>query len=281
MNNSRRLLAFFFVFSILTGLFVLPVSAAAAVPYEALSEVSAECDNEKYEEYSEQFDAKYSADVTSGELSAPKKIGAWLDRTFYSLDRGVYNFFGKIQSQGLTAFVNVWTQFGDTLCAIGMLFVGAVLCLFKKTRKYGLTLCFAIVLGTLFTNVVLKNVCGRARPYITLAGDREYFRWWLAGGANVESDNSFPSGHTTCIFEMMTALFLVFNGKKQKIIRWIFPVIALSIMASRLYLMVHYFTDVCAGMVVGITAGVIAYFIAKKLNEIPFISEFDLRKKSR
>lgn len=279
MNIKKRFFIFAIIVSLVTLLFVLPASAAAAGDTEALSEVSAIDDEEKYEKYSEQYDAKYSGSAQTGELSVPKKIGNWLDGTFYSLDRSVYNFFGKIQSEGLTVFVNIWTQFGDTLCAIVMLFVGAVLCLFKKTRKYGMTLCFAIILGTLFTNVVLKNACGRARPYITLCGDKEYFGWWLAAGANVESDNSFPSGHTTCIFEMMTALFLTFNEKKQKIIRWIFPVIALSIMASRLYLMVHYFTDVCAGLVVGITAGVIAYFIAKKICSLPKIAELDIRRK--
>ena len=102
----------------------------------------------------------------------------------------------------------------------------------------------------------------RVRPYNTLQGNADYWKWYIGAGALSESDYSFPSGHTTGAFEVATALFLCFKSEKKKI-AYLFPVIALCTMGSRVYLMVHYATDVLAGLVVGIVAGVLGYLIAK------------------
>lgn len=223
-----------------------------------------------------------NGDLLLGTAAAPEetftgnKIGQWLDRTFYKLDYAIFTAFSKLHNAVLTGFFNLYTHLGDTEFAIPMLVLGLILSFFKKTRKYGLTLFFAIIIGTLFTNVVLKNVCGRARPYVTLAGDENFMNWYTRVGANVESDNSFPSGHTTCAFEIAAALFLTVKNKK---INWIFPVYAVLIMCSRIYLMVHYPTDVFVGVFVGIAAGAIGYVITKKMLGNEKIASFDLKEK--
>lgn len=204
------------------------------------------------------------------------KIGKWLDRTFYSLDYAIFTAFSKLQNDALTAFFNAFTHLGDTEFAIPMLALGLILSFFKKTRKYGITLFLAILIGTLFTNVVLKNLCGRARPYVTLAGDTDFMSWYSRAGMNIESDNSFPSGHTTCAFEIATALFLSFKNKKAG---WLVYIYAVLIMCSRIYLMVHYPTDVFVGVIVGTVAGIIGYAVCKKLLSIKAVSEFDLAAK--
>ena len=214
--------------------------------------------------------------ATADDTYTGNAIGVWLDETFAGFDYAIFTFFGNLHNNVLTVIFNIYTHLGDTEFAIPMLLLGLVLCLFKKTRKVGLTLFLAVVIGTLFTNVCLKNICGRARPYVSLGGNSEFINWYNEAGANIESDNSFPSGHTTCAFEIATALFLTVNNKKVK---WIFPVYAILIGASRLYLMVHYPTDVLAGVIVGICSGIIAYFITKAILKTKFGSDFDIKER--
>ncbi|MCD7775090.1 MAG: phosphatase PAP2 family protein [Clostridiales bacterium] len=197
--------------------------------------------------------------VLEEEISA---FANWLDTACRSFDLAVFKFFASLHTNWLTPIVNVFTQLGDTTFVVILMIVGLVLCFSKKTRKYGMTLFFAIFIGTLITNVVLKPLIFRPRPYVSLADNADFMQWYTEAGSNVESDRSFPSGHTTAAFEIATALFLVVKNKK---IKWIFPVYAVLIGCSRLYLMVHYCTDVLAGMICGIIAGVLAYFITRAI----------------
>lgn len=189
-------------------------------------------------------------------------LGDSIDKIFYSLDMWIFHFFGSMQNTVLTYVAKFFTSFGDEAFVIPMAIVGIVLCFFKKTRKYGFALIFAIAIGTIVTNVVVKPMALRIRPYNTLQGDAEYWAWYLAAGSLSESDYSFPSGHTTAAFEMATAMFLCFKSDKKKI-AYIFPLLALCTAGSRIYLMVHYPTDVIAGMIVGSLAGAAAFGLMK------------------
>lgn len=200
-------------------------------------------------------------------------LGENIDKVFSSFDLWVFHFFGSMQCTFLTYVAKFFTTFGDEGFIIPLVVVGAILCLFKRTRKFGLSLIFAVVIGTLVTNIVVKPMALRVRPYNTLQGNADYWKWYIGAGALSESDYSFPSGHTTGAFEVATALFLCFKSEKKKI-AYLFPVIALCTMGSRVYLMVHYATDVLAGLVVGIVAGVLGYLIAK------FIVKFILTDKT-
>lgn len=189
-------------------------------------------------------------------------LGATIDSTFASFDLWVFHFFGSMQCSFLTFIAKIFTSFGDEAFVIPMVLVGVVLCFFKKTRKYGFALIFAIAIGTIVTNVVVKPMALRIRPYNTLQGNADYWKWYIGAGALSESDYSFPSGHTTAAFEIATAMFLCFKSDKKKI-AFLFPVVALCTMGSRVYLMVHYATDVLAGLLVGACAGTIAFFLSK------------------
>ncbi len=189
-------------------------------------------------------------------------LGTTIDNVFYNFDLWVFNFFGSMQNTFLTYVAKFFTTFGDEAFVIPMAVVAVVLCLFKKTRKYGFTLLFAIAIGTIVTNVVVKPMALRIRPYNTLQGNAEYLAWYMGAGSLSESDYSFPSGHTTAVTEMAVALFICFRKDKKKI-AWLFPVLALCTAGSRVYLMVHYATDVIAGLIVGTLAAVIAYLLMK------------------
>lgn len=212
-------------------------------------------------------------------LLAAVTMGERIDSIFYNFDLWVFSFFGNIQNGFLTQVARFFTSFGDERFVIPMVIFGAVLCLFKKTRKYGAALIFSIILGTLVTNVIVKPMFLRVRPYNTLQGVAEYFAWYKGAGMLSESDYSFPSGHTTAAFEIATAMFICFKKDKKKIC-WLFPVVAICTMGSRVYLMVHYASDVLAGMIVGTVAGCLGYLLAvlacKIIEKIKFLDAIDV-----
>ncbi|MBE6740747.1 MAG: phosphatase PAP2 family protein [Ruminococcaceae bacterium] len=213
-------------------------------------------------------------------LLAASTLGDKIDSAFAAFDLWVFHFFGSMQCGFLTAVAKIFTTFGDEAFVIPMAVLGVVLCFFKKTRKYGFALIFAIAIGTIVTNVVVKPMALRIRPYNTLQANADYWKWYLGAGMLSESDYSFPSGHTTAAFEIGISMFLVFMSEKKKKIAWIFPCIAVFTMCSRVYLMVHYATDVLCGLVVGSLAGVMAFFLSKlvcKLFEkVKFLDAIDV-----
>ncbi len=198
---------------------------------------------------------------------------------FDSLDMSVFTFFGEqIQGAVMNVVANFITFFGGSEFVIPMAVVGALLIPFKKTRKFGMAVLFAVLVGTLLTNLIFKPMFDRPRPYVYYADNPVFMSWYEFAGSHVESDKSFPSGHTTAAFELGIAMFLVLNKKYS----WVFPVFSALVGLSRIYLMVHYVTDVLGGMCVGIFAGIAGYFIMKAIMKATAntkFAEFDLAEK--
>lgn len=199
---------------------------------------------------------------------------------FDSFDMSVFTFFGEyIQSAFMNIVAEFITFFGGSEFVIPMAVAGAIMIPFKKTRKFGMAVLFAVLVGTLLTNLVMKPLFARPRPYVYYADNPLFMTWYEFAGAHVESDKSFPSGHTTAAFELGIAIFCVIKNKK---VAWIFPVFSALVGLSRIYLMVHYVTDVLGGVLVGTFAGIMGYLIMKviieKTKNTKF-AEFDLAKK--
>ena len=137
------------------------------------------------------------------------------------------------------------TRLGD----VGIIWIvlSIVLLLIPKTRKSGAVMVAALVVDVLLCNIVLKNLVARTRPYDVNTGVHLL----------VEKlhDYSFPSGHTAASFASVTALYLA--GEKKL---WKFAlVLACLIAISRLYLYVHYPTDVLGGILFGVISGYLGY----------------------
>ena len=199
---------------------------------------------------------------------------------FNSFDMSVFTFFGEqIQNTFMNVIAEFITFFGGSEFVIPMAVAGAVMILFKKTRKFGMAVLFAVLIGTLFTNLIFKPMFDRPRPYVYYAENPLFMSWYEFAGAHIESDKSFPSGHTTAAFELGIAMFCVIKNKK---IAWVFPVFSALVGLSRIYLMVHYVTDVLGGVVIGTFAGIMGYLIMKatieKTKNTKF-AEFDLAEK--
>lgn len=127
----------------------------------------------------------------------------------------------------------------------------------RRTRKIGITAIVAIAIGALITNVALKNLVARTRPYEVVEGLRLLIER--------QHDYSFPSGHTCASF----AAAMVYYRMGPK--KWGIPAIVLAslIAFSRLYVGVHYPSDVLGGLLIGIFAAwsavkLTAYVIQKR-----------------
>ena len=143
------------------------------------------------------------------------------------------------------------TLFGDG----GVFWIGiAVLLLFfAKYRKTGFSMGMALVLGLVVCNITLKPLVARIRPYDF---QLQEFGREISLLISAQHDFSFPSGHTIASFEACTVLLL--HDKRMGIPA---TVLAILIAFSRLYLYVHYPTDVLVSLVLGIAFGLLGNFL--------------------
>ena len=164
-----------------------------------------------------------------------------------------------IEIQILDWMQNIRTPFGDIIVPLisglgnaGIIWIALtlVLLVIPKTRRSGLIMAMALIADLILCNGILKNLVARTRPYdvntvVNLLIEKPV-------------DYSFPSGHTAASFAAVTALYLAGEKKLWK------PALVLSILIAftRMYLYVHYPTDILGGIAVGIISGYIGFFIA-------------------
>ena len=150
------------------------------------------------------------------------------------------------------------TLLGDA--GIFWIAIAVVLLFFPKTRKMGLSMGAALLLGVLICNIIMKPAFARIRPYDY---QLEHFGKTIQLLVATPHDFSFPSGHTIASFEAATAICI--HNKK-----WGIPALVLAclIAFSRLYLYVHYPTDVLASVVLGIGFAFLGSWMVKKGYEI-------------
>lgn len=171
-------------------------------------------------------------------------------------------FWHNFASNTNNIFTNLF-RYISFLTEKGIIFIAlaVILMLFKRTRKLGICMFGAIALGAIITNFILKDSVERIRPF---EFSKTYKTWWNFVGKPFEDDFSFPSGHTTAAAAAMISLFIY--GKFGKKILSILVIALVGI--SRNYLMVHFPTDVIAGVIVGLFAALIACLITKIIYAI-------------
>ncbi len=154
----------------------------------------------------------------------------------------------------LDAVMPVITLLGDA--GIFWIAIAVVLLFFPKTRKIGLGMGAALIIGLLLCNVTMKPLFARIRPYDY---QLEHFGVTIKLLIEAQHDFSFPSGHTIASFEAATVLLI--HNKKAGIPAMI---LACLIAFSRLYLYVHYPTDVITSVILGIGIGILGNWLVQK-----------------
>ena len=147
----------------------------------------------------------------------------------------------------LAVFLNYAGEHGEIWIAFTLL-----LLLFRRTRKAGCAMATALVLYLVAGDCILKPLFARPRPCdvntaITILVKRPH-------------GHSFPSGHTASAFAAAFALWL--QNRKLGV-----PALVLAafIAFTRLYLYVHFPTDVLGGLVLGIALGALASWLVDSL----------------
>lgn len=186
-----------------------------------------------------------------------------------TFDMNVYKLVEHLWLSNPTAahimdlFWSFITHLGDD--GIFWIALGIVLCIFKKTRKIGLAALVALGCTAVLNSVILKDLFDRARPYIMdsanwerIATDGWIYRMPFENLK--ETSASFPSGHTASSFAAAIGIFYI--DKKKGII----PLILAALIGfSRIYIHVHYPSDVICGMIIGIVVGLIACIVLFKV----------------
>lgn len=156
----------------------------------------------------------------------------------------------NIRNEFLTPIMTFITHLGDS--GWFWIVLALVLVILKKTRPVGFLMAASLFGSLIVNNVILKNLVARTRPYEAVEG--------LHRIIEAQVDLSFPSGHTGSSFAAAVVIFIM-CPKKAGVPALI---LAFLIMLSRLYVGVHYPTDVLAGMITGTLIAVCVCLVYKK-----------------
>ena len=135
----------------------------------------------------------------------------------------------------------------------GAIWITLAVCLMisRKYRRYGFVMLSALAVGALIGNICLKPLVARARPC------------WIESVSLLirnPKDYSFPSGHT--LSSVIGAVVLIAADRK---FGWFAIPLAALIAFSRLYLYVHFPSDVLTAAVMGVIIGLAMIILAKKI----------------
>ena len=163
-----------------------------------------------------------------------------IDQNIINFDTNTYNVVSRFISNDFTGFFIFVTNFGSRSYLI---VISLIILIFIKKKKYGFSILFNIFLSKLITNL-LKIIIKRPRPI----------------GINLitEGGYSLPSGHSLISMAFYGYLiYLIYKNIKNKIIKYflifILSILIISIGLSRIYLGVHYTSDVLAGFLAGLS----------------------------
>ena len=187
---------------------------------------------------------------------------AWLNTTFANFDQSITTAVHRLyESCGswMTSVMELISLLGKG--GIALIVLSLVLLVIRKTRRFGTAMILGLAIGAVVVNLWLKVVIARPRPYADINGF--YYPLWQMMGSHTESDYSFPSGHTNAAFACMVPAFLL--GKKSWC--WLCLLFAFLMGVSRIYLVVHYPSDVLGGLIMGTLAGLLGVLIMKHLPE--------------
>ncbi|KSU83585.1 phosphatase PAP2 family protein [Fictibacillus enclensis] len=152
----------------------------------------------------------------------------------------------RLQHRLLDKYFNAITHFGGATATI---ITTLLVLLFApdNARIFAAAGFLSLVLSHIPV-AISKKCYPRKRPYLMIPGTKTF--------SHPLKDHSFPSGHTTAVFSVIIPLSLIHPG-----LLWILVPLGFSVGISRMYLGLHYPTDVLAGMMLGISSGIFSVFL--------------------
>lgn len=166
-----------------------------------------------------------------------------------NFDIGILNFIrDNLSSPFMDKFMTFITYLGDN--GVIWIAIGIILLIQRKYRKIGLILLLGLLLNAILGEVIIKNIVQRPRVFNTYPDINIIIKG--------PTSFSFPSGHTASSFVAAAIL-----GYYIKDIKYIVYCFAALIAFSRLYLYVHYPTDIIGGILLGTISAIITIKIAK------------------
>ena len=197
--------------------------------------------------------------------------------SFLNFDLIVFQWIQSVQNEFLDALMVGITTLGNG----GAVFIaiGLVLLFTKKYRKAGLAVIVALLVMLICNDLFLKEFFARPRPFNLLETDPEKYAFWGRGYVYPEliskpTSFSLPSGHTASAFA--AAIALLWHNRKIGVPLTIFS----ALMGfSRIYVEVHYCTDVIAGAISGTICALVAVLIVKYLFPVVDKGLNKIRKK--
>lgn len=181
-----------------------------------------------------------------------------------SLDANILLWIQEhLRADWLNPIMKGITHLGDS--GIFWIILCLALLIIPKTRKLGLLCTLSLILEVLIVNVAIKPTVARIRPYEAMDG--------LICLVGKQKDFSFPSGHSSASLAVTGALMLMAfsgipaRGGKEKAEKWfkIFACISfalgLLICFTRLYVGVHYPSDVVCGSLIGFLSALLVYVL--------------------
>jgi undecaprenyl-diphosphatase len=178
-----------------------------------------------------------------------------LEQDTLYLDREIANFIYVWRTPWLTQVMILITNLGaEYMIAIAIIIV--IFFVWKKHKREALTFTIILIMGAII-NLSLKQLIHRPRPVIA--------------PLIVESSSSFPSGHAmnAAVFYLSVSFYFYHFTRKKKLssaVTVVSIILILLIGFSRIYLGVHYPSDVVAGYVVGTWWLVLAILISKSVS---------------
>ena len=184
------------------------------------------------------------------------QYAAWLNDVFGLFD----TFFLSLHHELAVSYGDTLTPIANALGAAGhwgvmFIVLALILLIFKKTRMAGVAILVAIGIAGALSEFAIKDLVMRPRPFQM---SDTFNAWWQFVGSPDAHGSSFPSGHVAGATAAMIALAY---AARRWYVSLLGVLMILAMAIDRMYLQVHFPSDVLAGFILGFASGIVGYAI--------------------